>query len=244
MKSFLMFVVLATQALGGEVWKVEHSATLRKNAPGTPQYADTVFSSKAECERGIDAALGGQKNTKMRSNYKCFLAGSSADGDAPPDAEKAAAPEKKLNPQAKLGAAIVNRLLTPEQTGHNIVGENNFEEFGGKKPDALGRDQDAFGFIASVPEETAPAVKAHQLPNKNAEKVCGKMKQLSCYSTRGFIGCCPKGFSYVAAPAGMAPMGDVCGTDAADKQGWRCQCYKDNEVCITSKQGMCYGCSE
>ncbi|MFA6238041.1 MAG: hypothetical protein WC635_11980 [Bacteriovorax sp.] len=242
MKTFLAIVSILffSQAFCAEVWKVEHSAILRKQAPGTPQYADTIFTSKADCEKGIDQALGDQKNSYMRTNYTCVLMSSTSDPSAP----SVSAPTT-ANAAAHLGTAIIKNIFSPTQTGHNIAGQNNFQDFGGKKPDALDRDKDQFGFIASVPADPADeSVKPHQLPNKNAEKVCGQMKQLSCYSTRGFSGCCPKGYSYLAAPAGMAAMGDICGTDAADKQGWSCLCYKDNAVCINSKQGMCYGCSE
>lgn len=237
MKFIAIFFFIFSQTLHcAEVWQVEHSAALRKHAPGTPQYADTIFASKADCEKGIDQALGNQKNSYMRNNYTCVLMSSSSNPSTAPTT---------TNPAANLGTAIVNRIFSPSQIGHNINGQNNFQDFGGKKPDALKRDKDPFGFIASVPANPADeVVRPHQLPNKNAEKVCGQMKQLSCYSTRGFSGCCPKGYGYLAAPAGMAAMGDICGTDAADKQGYSCFCYKDNAVCINSKQGMCYGCSE
>lgn len=233
----ILFLILSLISFShaGEQWKVEHSAILRKHAPGTPQYADQIFSSKAECESAIDKALGSKDQSFMRKHYLCFLAGSSAG---------AATTSSSTNAAANLGTLIVRGFFTPEQIGHNIPGPNNFAEFGGKRPDAVNRHSDQFGFIASTPEPTAESVKPHQLPNKNAEKVCGQMKQLSCYSTRGFIGCCPKGFSYLAAPTGMAPMGDICATDASDASNQQCLCYKDNAVCINSKQGICYGCSE
>ncbi len=242
MKVFFLFLALIPFSHASEIWKVEHSAILRKHVPSTPQYADEIFSSKAECESAIDKALTGQNQTFMRKHYLCFLAGSSPASAAP------SSPTGHLTDQqnavVNLGTLIVRGLFTPEQIGHNIPGPNDFAEFGGKRPDAVSRHSDQFGFIASTPEPSAQSVKPHQLPNKNAEKVCGQMKQLNCYSTRGFIGCCPKGFSYLAAPTGMAPMGDICATDAADASNQQCLCYQDNAVCINSKQGICYGCSE
>lgn len=166
--NLIIALLFANLAQAAEVWKVEHSAVLRRNVPGTPQYANTSYASRAECEKAIDDSQSNNNNPTWRKNFTCVLMSSSRDipGSAQPESNPQDTSQSGggSSSAAKLGSAIAKNIFSPEQTGQNIVGENNYQDFGGKKPDALGRDQ--YGVLASN-ETTETAVAG----SSSAEKI-------------------------------------------------------------------------
>jgi len=241
---FILFFLFSSPSFA-DTWKLKYSKTLQKQV-GSAEYSAQTFSTKGECQRGVDDALRREGQSFMRKHYSCVLAsrGSPFAKSAGGIGGRSVPTNANQKAVADFGSALVSGFFTPEQIGHNIAGENNFKDFGGKKPDALGRHEGKFGFLAKTPKEEAAQSEPHELPKEKPEEVCSENVALSCYSTRAFIGCCPKGFSYLAAPFGMAHQEAICGTQKAKNSNQVCGCFKDNPSCTKSKMGMCYGCSE
>ena len=229
----LVLIILILPSLAFSQWKVKYSQSLRRNVPGLGTYANKNFPSRSACQNHVNRSV----RRAERKQYTCVNLGGGSN---------------KVRSRSGGGKYQGFQKLTEFLGGHLVNGlfgnkGNSKSNSGVKKPnpqEKIKRDIEGLNKFSRLEEKFRPK-KLPSLNLNNAKKPENLCEKLSagagagvCYSTRDFIGCCPKGYYLIAAPQGMAHKQQVCGVAGSPE----CFCFKESTNCMKSKSGQCYSC--